>query len=78
MAEEKAEAHAAVVEEDTYRVRARRITVVILCVYLSVTTKSATYLTCTSKVRCHRVLYDVFNHAAFAENASFKSSGIIC
>ena len=36
------------------------VTVVVLCVYLSVTTKSATYLVYTSKLRCHRVLYDVF------------------
>ena len=35
-----------------------RITVVILCICLSVTTKSI-YLIYTSKVRCHRVLYGV-------------------
>ena len=46
----------------------RRVTVVILslcvcvcvCVCLSVITKSAAYLVCTSKTRCHRVLYGVF------------------
>ena len=30
-----------------------------VCVYLSVTTKSATNLVYTSKTRCHRVLYGV-------------------
>ena len=33
---------------------------VCMCVCLSVTTKSAAYLVCTSKTRCHRVLYGVF------------------
>ena len=33
---------------------------VCVCVYLSVTAKSATYLVCTSKLQCHRVLYGVF------------------
>ena len=33
---------------------------VCLSVCLSVTTKSATYLVCTSKLQCHRVLCGVF------------------
>ena len=41
-----------------------RVTVVVLsvyvCVCLSVTMKSATYLVYTSKTRCHRILYGVF------------------
>ena len=32
-----------------------------LCVYLSVTTLAATYLVFTLKIRCHRVLYGIFN-----------------
>ena len=38
----------------------RRVTVVILSVCLSVTTKSAVYLVYMSKTRCHRVLYGNF------------------
>ena len=37
-----------------------RGTVVCLCVYLSVTTLAATYLIYTSKIRCPRVLYGIF------------------
>ena len=62
-----------------------RVTVVILsvclCVYLSVATKSVAYLVYTLKTRYHTVLYNVFKVyavVAFAENTSFKSSGIIC
>jgi hypothetical protein len=38
----------------------RKVTVVVLCVCLSVTTKSCTYLVYTWETRCHRVLYGVF------------------
>ena len=38
----------------------RRVTVVVLCVCLSVTTLPATYLIYTSQVRLHRVLYGIF------------------
>jgi hypothetical protein len=38
----------------------RKVTVVILSVCLSFTTKYATYLVYTWKTRCHRVLYGVF------------------
>ena len=59
----------------------RRVTVVVLSVCasvcLSVTTKSATYLVYTSKTRCHRILYGRFCRVAFAENALFKSYGVI-
>ena len=37
-----------------------KVTVVILSVYLSVTTKSAAYLVYTLKMRCQRILYGVF------------------
>ena len=50
-------------------------------VCLSVTTLAATYLIYMSQVGCHRVVvYGVFKILVvylFAENASFKSSGVI-
>jgi hypothetical protein len=59
-----------------------KATVVVCSVCLSITTKSAAYLVYTSKIRCHRVLYQWcfqgFCHVAFAENASLKSSGVVC
>ena len=39
----------------------RRVTVVVLCVILSVTTLAATYLVCESNLRCYKVPYDVPN-----------------
>ena len=59
----------------------RRVTVVVLCVCLSVTTLAATYLVYTSQVRNHRVLHGFFqgfSRVAFAINTLFKSYGIIC
>jgi hypothetical protein len=63
----------------------RRVTVVVLavcvCVCLSVTTKSAAYLISKSKTKFYRVFlwcFQGFCRVALAENASFKSSGVIC
>ena len=51
-----------------------------MCVCLSVTTKAATYLVNSSKVRWHRVLYGVYMVwlCGFSKNVSFKSFGVIC
>ena len=38
-----------------------RVTVVVLCVYLSVTTLTATYLVCKSKLWCYNIPYGVSN-----------------
>ena len=49
-------------------------------VCLSVTTKSVDYLVFTSQRKFYRILHGVFEglyYVAFAENASFYSSGII-
>jgi hypothetical protein len=65
-----------------------RVTVVVLCVYLSVclsvTTLTATYLIYESKVRCYKATVPYQWHskrmycANFAKNALFPSFGIIC
>ena len=44
---------------NTWRMRRRVTVVVCLCVCLFVTMKSAACLVCTSKTRCHRVVYGV-------------------
>ena len=52
----------------------------LLCVCLSVTALTATYAIFKSNVRYHRVLHGVLNilqHVAFAENALFKSYGVV-
>ena len=53
-----------------------------VCVYLSVTTLANTYyLVFTLRIRCLRVLCGAFPDlecVAFAKNALFKSSGVIC
>ena len=54
-----------------------RVTVVVLCMYLSVTALATIYLIYTSKIQCHRVLcgvFKVFYHLGFTESALF----IIC
>ena len=53
---------------------------VCVCVCLSVTMLTATYLVYKTKMRYHRVLYDItdLQHVDFAKNASFKSYGVIC
>ena len=52
---------------------------VCVCVYLSVTALTATYIILKSKVRYQRGLHGVLHlqRVAFAENALFKSYGVI-